>query len=330
MTDVYFYISKEYWKDDFPAADDFTWEGYGFGVYCWVLQTYNKLKNAGHNNYHLCNEIPDEGIIISHRGALEDSFKPNSKQLLFCMQADWGRHPYAQAHSVQNNKQTFKEGTPTINRYLQPGPSYYTRLWPQPGLQGRDNTRGDSFENVAYLGNPENLAAGLRSAEWKASLDALGVNWLIETEVEKWIDYSNVDCMVAVRSFDYAEHLVKPANKLYNAWLAGIPAILGHESAYQYERKSEYDYLEVVSVEDAYEAVKKLKQDADYRNKMIANGQQRAAEIQDSKLVDSWVALIEDKLKADYERWRSCGALKRQWFFMNRHLARFARKIKPS
>ena len=38
---------------------------------------------------------------------------------------------------------------------------------------------------------------------------------------------------------------LKPPSKLFNSWLAGVPAVLGHESAYRAERRSDLDYIEV-------------------------------------------------------------------------------------
>jgi hypothetical protein len=43
--------------------------------------------------------------------------------------------------------------------------------------------------------------------------------------------------------------LAQTAIKLYNCWHAGVPAVLGAESAFRANRRSDLDYLEVQSLD---------------------------------------------------------------------------------
>jgi hypothetical protein len=47
-----------------------------------------------------------------------------------------------------------------------------------------------------------------------------------------WHDYSTDDLVLAVRDLTEKDALVKPASKLVNAWIAGVPALLGPEPAF--------------------------------------------------------------------------------------------------
>ena len=67
----------------------------------WTLQTYLYLNDYGFP-CKLVDEIPDEGIIVTHRDYLDDSFRPSAKSMLVCLRADVDRHPYSQLHVVQN------------------------------------------------------------------------------------------------------------------------------------------------------------------------------------------------------------------------------------
>jgi hypothetical protein len=100
------------------------------------------------------------------------------------------------------------------------------------------------------LGGLANLAPELRESSWTQRVEALGLRWVAVGDTADWNNYSEVDAVLAIRSFSQHKFNHKPASKLYNAWKAEVPAILGCESAYQTERKSELNYLEAASVDD--------------------------------------------------------------------------------
>ena len=303
MPPIYFYIPKSKWLADMPQSADDYWLHWGYGVYCWTLQTYLRLQANGFP-CQLVDTFPEQGIIFAFRKSLPNDLLPNSKSLLVCLLGDKGRHPYAQIHIVQN-PQLIK---PRVfgDRYLCPGDNFYLPLWTQTGLIPRDSQRGNRLENIAYFGVEANLASELRETLWQKELNALGLH-LQETSRERWHDYSDVDVVLAVRSFhkpDYAWDF-KPATKLLNAWHAGVPAILGCESAYRAERKSKLDYLEVNSPQEVITALKRLRDDPKLRQSMVENGHIRAQETQIRQLTQRWANLITTKIIPTYERWCS-------------------------
>ena len=293
------------------------------GAYYWTLQTCLRLRDAGFP-CDLADTLPSDGIIIAHRDFLADTIRPSATQLLVCLLGDretpewWGigRHPYAQLHVVQNPRD------PSLMHPDELWESYHIPLWPQPGLLPRDPARGTRFQIAAFLGI--DLAAELEAPTWRASLSELGLSWH-RVPFERWHDYREIDVVVAVRSFDRREYAEKPASKLYNAWLAGVPAVLGREPAYRYVRRSELDYLEVESVQDALCAVRRLRDDAGLREAMMANCRERAPDVSPSRLVALWCQFLTDTATPAYERWHAATPLARRLFLVRRQLAMYRR-----
>jgi hypothetical protein len=311
---IYFYIPQADWQDSkMPETADTYWSGFGgnitSGVYAWTIQTYLRLKENGFP-CELTGILPTEGIVLAHRYSLPFHLRPGAKLLIVCLKADKDRHPYAQLHVVLN-----AEETKTLRD------SYYMPHWPQPGLIPRDRERGDRFENIAYFGAEENLAPELKDPLWQEQINALGLRWHIVNEPELWHDFSYVDAILAVRCFkrEYTSKL-KPASKLYNSWLAGVPAILGWERGFQAERQSDLDYLEVTSVNEAIEALKRLRDDTELRTSIVENGKIRSSENTVDQLVNRWQNFILDVAVPAYDRWCNQSSFKQQITLSRRYL----------
>ena len=115
--------------------------------------------------------------------------------------------------------------------------------WPPPGLMPRLHERGTRIEHMAFMGRSWNLAPEFRSPrEFLAELAALGVRFDIHDELESptpnWSDFRKCDLTLAVRNLTEQDALVKPASKLVNSWIAGVPALLGPEPAFRDLRES--------------------------------------------------------------------------------------------
>jgi hypothetical protein len=323
---IYFYIPKEFWPSSLPHSPEHYWQWqnstngvYRRGKYNWTLQTYLHLK-ALDFPCQLTDSLPDDGIVIIHRQFLTDSVKPGLKVMMVCIQADRPRHPYAQFHIVQNpldvTQNAAKQATGLASTNI-----YYIPYWPQPELIPRDSGRGDRFENVGYFGIVENLAPELNEPSWREQLSELGLNWHVVSP-ERWNDYQEIDVVLAVRSFDYqGKYLWKPPSKLINAWHAGVPAILSPESAFSTLRKSELDYIEVTSPDQAISALKRLRDDPALRRAMAENSRIRAEEIQPTKIANHWRSFLVDTVTPAYENWCAESSLKKQTFLLGHYLA---------
>ncbi|PSN07429.1 hypothetical protein C7293_30475 [filamentous cyanobacterium CCT1] len=115
--------------------------------------------------------------------------------------------------------------------------------------------------------------------------------------------------MVAVRSFRWQDrwrtrgYSHKPATKLYNGWLAGVPMMLGVESAFRAERQSPLDYWEVATPADLWSTLVRLKQDADLRRAMVDQGQRRSPAVRPESIVQRWLDFLRGVALPAYDRW---------------------------
>jgi hypothetical protein len=316
---IYFYMPQRYWSaTNLPQRPEEYWRWqnsapnkYQWGMYNWTLQTYLYLKADGFP-CELIGEMPDSGIVIAHKDFLSAHLKPSPKVLLICIQGDKTRHAYAQLHVVQNLQDEVRKSRPSL------WDSCYMPHWIQSALIPRDPSRGDRFENIAYLGDPVNLAPELTDPSFQQQLEAMGLRWSIVGR-DRWHDYHDIDAVIAIRSFTpRSDYRVKPALKLCNAWHAGVPAILGQEPAFQAERKGELDYFEVTSVEATLSAIQQLRDDLDLRHAIIANGRIRARETHASQLTARWRQFIANTAVTAYDRWCASPSWQQQLFLKRR------------
>jgi hypothetical protein len=319
---IYFYCPQKETDNNLPSISSY-WQwlcaqnsisSMQGGGNIWTLQTYLYLKEFGFP-CKLVTTMPDEGIVLTHRDFLDASFQPNRKLLLVCLRADVDRHPYAQLHIVQNPYQKINKSPISVWE------SYFIPHWPQASLIPRDPQRGDTFENVTFIGNEINLVPEFRDSSWYEQLDSLGLKFHKKLSHNEWHDHSNIDVILAIRSFGRENYWRgKPASKLYNAWHAGIPAILSFETAFRAERKSDLDYLEATSLAEVIAALKRLKNDRQLRQAIIENGKIRAKETQPEIMVAKWQNFITDIAVPAYKNWSTMPRWQQELFFNRRRL----------
>lgn len=326
-TSFYFYLPKEYWPSDAPGESEAVRGPFRGNSRSWILQNYLFLKRAGKLSCALVSKLPDSGIIIAHRVDLPFDFKPNERSLLVCAKSDYDWHYWSQLHLVQNRADKYGGKESALWK------SYYMSHRSEWGLSPRDPSRGDRFENICFPGITYNLDPALKTQEWSDKLKSLGLNWIL-MEKSRWHDYSEADAVVAVRSFEAHPYNHKPAAKLFNAWSAGVPAILGSESAYKAERKSELDYIEVRSTQEVLAALKHLREDRPLYRRMVENGSLRAKETASEKITKEWEDFLVHTAAPAHEEWCRLPKIKQDLFFVCRWLALkkagLFRKIKGS
>jgi hypothetical protein len=305
---IFFYLPDPI-PGDMPQSPDVYWTGFRghmrSGVYAWTVQTFQRLRDAG-MPCELTAHLPTEGILVAHRKSLPRDFVPPATVLFVSLRADATFHPYAHLQVVLNQL--------ALGRWYH---SVYMPHWPQAGLIPRDPTRGDRWENAAFFGAPECMANEMQGGTWAAMLRELGLQWHFVAP-EKWHDFREIDVVVAIRDFiGKHRYANKPPTKLFNAWHAGVPAVLGRESAYEQQRRGPLDYLEARAFPDLVANLRRLRDDANLRREMIANGRERAKESEPAAITARWQEFFQKVATPAYESWRSTGAWGRRLFRFN-------------
>ena len=183
---------------------------------------------------------------------------------------------------------------------------FHVPHWPQPGLLPRDPRRGSRIERVEFKGFLANLAPAFRHPDWAQWLAQRNLHWRVDAVEFKhlawsrerltWNDFRETDLLLAVRPEDPASYTHKPATKLYNAWHAAVPALLGPEPAFRELRRDPLDFLEVSSLAEAQAAVDLLLAEPELYLRMVAHGRERAAEFTSARVLARWVELLWQEL----------------------------------
>ncbi len=278
---------------------DSDWREFVSTTSAWVLQTYLRLKQAGHD-VELRDSLPDDGIAIvstgDYHGLLRGRWSSTNAILVAARGSYKRTPPFADIEIVQNPSQA--DGK---RRFLVPH-------WPQPGLMPRDPGRGTMIRRAAFKGFPDNLQPDFQGPEWPEFLRSNDIEWLhdavpyadIRTDsgALNWPDYRTVDLIIAVRAANPSMYPDRPATKLYNGWLAGVPCILGPESAYRALRRDELDYIEVANVAEAKAAVRRLLNEPALYRAMVERARARAAEFTVERVTSAWYQLLFERLPA--------------------------------
>lgn len=337
---VYFYLPHFYWQEQESLSTDLNsylngsmslsdlWVKHvrshsslkSDGLFAWIILPFLHLKSRG-LDCQLVAEIPSQGIVFLPRKFVQDDLKPSSSCLFVMNKLDCKVHPYSQIHVVENPNEELIQKPSSLWK------STFIPHFPHPGLCPRDEKHGDRFENLAYFGLERNLAPELQAAEWETQLKALGFKWFV-VDREYWHDYTNIDAIIAVRSFDSCSYNWKPASKLYNAWHAGVPTILGAESGFQSERKSLLDYIEANSVEQIINAIKMLRDNKDLRAAMMKNAKLRAQDTLPQIITNHWISFLYKEAFPYYHRWINCSNRQKKIFILSRTIDVKSRKLK--
>ncbi|MGA1123519.1 MAG: glycosyltransferase family protein [Chthoniobacterales bacterium] len=266
------------WEVDTPVPVEA--EGKTATAQAWIYQTWLHLSRAG-ADVHLLEDLPTEGVVVTLNGWLAPDFVAPRELFVAGVAADGRPHPGVDLQIVQNLWHARRLPS-----------AVFMPHWPQPGLRSRNPLRGATMENVCFFGDPKNLAGELRNQTWQQKLfSASGARFELRG-VESWHDYREVDAVVAVRGFAAARQPHKPATKLYNAWLAEVPFIGGADSAYRSEASPGIDYLLASSPDEVIDLVVKLRDEPEWREKIVERGRQRAEHLHRERLTERWRKLL--------------------------------------
>lgn len=257
----------------------------------WIALSWMRLRAAG-ADVQLSNRVPDEGAVVfyaGHKRALWPQVQRDSRALLVAVRSDRQPVGFADVEIVQN-----AASADGVRRFDLPH-------WPQPGLVARDDARGNALRTLLFPGTPQNLDEGFRSPRWNEFLAARRIEFRFFEKKPGaaqpvWNDFRDVDALLAIRPEALGLIRNKPAWKLFNAWIAGVPAILGPESGYRELRESELDFIEAKNVDEAIAAVARLCDEPGLFAAMVENGRRRGAGFSTEATVARWRNLIDEVL----------------------------------
>jgi hypothetical protein len=257
------------------SADlDDHWPLFNAGPDCWGLLTYLLLKQAGFD-VSASHEARD-GVVNVVFATLARAFRVPPKSWTLIVRADYRALYMADEHIVQNCSQIDSRST-------------WIALWPQMGLIPRCPER-QGCKKVAFFGLAYYLAGSVD--EWNRRLADLGMSFEVRSR-EKWNNYSDVDAVIAIRTFDDYPYPRKPPSKLVNAWFAGVPAICGADSAYQQIAKPDVEYLMATDMDSAIEQLRRLDRDPDLYRSLVEIGLKRCQEFSRARLIERWREVLE-------------------------------------
>ncbi|ASC71572.1 hypothetical protein XM38_025240 [Halomicronema hongdechloris C2206] len=288
----YLYEALRLWSPEYRS-------GIGTETLNWPIQTYVQLMKRGLNVELTRSYVPGQICVAVYEQLSPKRLSFNS--FVVACQHDRGRPELCNHRIVQNQLNVVDARV-----------DHFVPHWPQPNIIPRDRNRGCQLDTLVYKGRSQHLAAPFRQEEFVTALHGLGIQ--LETSDENaqdlkqawkdWHDYSQTDAVLAVRESKPLLLSVKPASKLVNAWLAGCPALLGPEPAYQQLRRSKLDYIEVHSSEEAIAALRRLKEEPGYYQAMVENGWQRVRDYDADGVAKCWREILAGPVVEGYERWR--------------------------
>lgn len=291
MRPVYFVVDERYLRKSHavllepgkPIDAESLLGGFATGVDCWVLKTWFLLlrQSLSFEPLLVTQAVPGEVCVFHY-----DHAKPACgvhECFAVVAQADRPSPPLADMVIVQNQAS-------------QTGPDkYFIPHWPQHGLVARDPARGSKLERIAFMGDKRYVPEFFTDQGFIDELEALGAT-LVWRAAGEWHNYADVDLVLALRHLPKVVERTKPAVKLVNAWLAGVPAVLSPEVAYQENRRSPLDFLEATNAAEVLGALRYLKNNPGVYGEMVENGSRRAEDFKESEVLKAWVALLEKAL----------------------------------
>ncbi len=268
----------------------------------WSVQPYIQLKQRGLNVFLVDRFIPGEICIATYEELRVSQFPITS--FVVCCRHDRGIPRICQQRIVQNPLNVMSDS------------DFYLPHWPQPFINARDPSRGTRLENIAYKGREANLALPFRSQEFIESLAGMGVKLVVSpkgeaSRVDDSREYSQMDMVLAVRDSTEYNLSIKPPSKLLNAWIAGCPAIMGPESAYQALRQHPLDFFEIRSTQEAIEYVRILKENPSLFAQAQEQCRVRAEAFSADAIALQWRDLLAGPVFEAHERWAKAGAIQK-------------------
>jgi glycosyl transferase family 1 len=90
-----------------------------------------------------------------------------------------------------------------------------------------------------------------------------------------------------------------------NAWLAGVPAVVAPEPAFEALRRSPLDFIATADGASTFEAIRGLAAAPERYQAMVENGRARAAEFTVEAIRERWLHLLLEEAVPGFEHMRA-------------------------
>jgi hypothetical protein len=251
------------------------------GVNNWVIQTFLRLRSSLATYgvvASLGQSFRQDCINVAHRDSLARLSADYARYCIVGIRADRPPLRVTRWEIVQNK-------VAKRARWRR-----YMPLWPQPGLLRRSPSRGRAIRTIGYFGRTGACPGWFFDPSFHAALDAIGVEFHVHDPA--WHDYSDVDVALSCRIESPTMLRQKPASKLVNAWLAGVPLLAKPEPAFEALRRSPLDYLPIAGPQDVIAAIERLRSDPELYEAMVANGSRRGEEFTVAETRERWLDFL--------------------------------------
>jgi hypothetical protein len=268
----------------------------------WIAQTFLRLRpslEARGWRVTAGPRIVPGAITVAHRDDANDFVHRRGESFLVVVRADRAPVMACDFAIVQNSL------APRDHERFVP-------LWPQPGLVARDTSRGARIERLAYHGRTPTAPSWFGDPGLHRQLAFRGARFDICEA--NWEDYARVDVAVAAREEAPGVLETKPATKLYNAWLAGVPLLAYPEPAYCELRRSAIDFIAIHDMVDVVRSIDLLRANPGLYEAMVANGHRRGMEFNVDAIRRRWLELFDEEIFPAFEASRHQLRSRRLWF----------------
>lgn len=200
--------------------------------------------------------------------------------------------------------------------------SFYLPLWPQPGLKRRDLNR-KRVETIAYAGFKHQEISRILV---QLALDLYETNLrVIMRDKKSCADLTDIDLLLAIRSFDGDPQIRKPPSKLVNGWIANIPVLATPEIGYQTVGLAGSNYLEVRSREDLRDAVLKLSNDPSLYDRIKEEGALKSLHYSRESIAVLWEDTLRNNIIPLFEKHKASRLIEKQFEYFLRRISGISR-----
>lgn len=267
------------------------------GPFSWTIQTHLQLRAHGIGTT-LVSAVPESGVVLSHSDFWIGVPPARAGQHFVEIKPD--RSPVLEAPLLTICQSAFD---PLLEDASAPRDRVaWVPYWPQPSLVPRGAGRPPQVTRAAFLGNERNLLDVRGRERLTEGLDRLGVRFATIPR-SGWHDYSELDVVIAVREgaadgamSQVTDPRAKPATKLVNAWLAGVPAILSPDPSYLAIAEPGIEFLAAESADEILDAVRAVQRDVGLWRILVERGRRRAEDFDADAVRRAWQDLIEHRI----------------------------------